>query len=215
MSKWGRKRIVVDVDTQRDFLLADGLYCVTNHRRVLMHIRRIMAWVRMNNIKVISTCRILSDKSDAGGKISYTSLGDSCTFYATDNTDLLRNILHYYQQIVFQKRCANPFNEPLLDRMLTDVRVTDFIIIGANFDNAFSLTVQGLLLRGKKVTIVTDAFGAYDNKKRETEFRKAEIRGAKLIETKDFAGTSHLKQIGACGCSLCKGFRRPTIHCLV
>ena len=50
-----RKQILIDIDTQKDFLLAGGKACIGNHRRVLAHIRRVMAWARYRNVPIIST----------------------------------------------------------------------------------------------------------------------------------------------------------------
>ncbi|MCK5174881.1 MAG: hypothetical protein KAR47_15915, partial [Planctomycetes bacterium] len=50
-----RKRMIVDVDTQRDFFLASGAKCIRNHRRVLVNIRRVMAWSRLKNVRMVST----------------------------------------------------------------------------------------------------------------------------------------------------------------
>ncbi len=53
-----RKRVIVDVDTQKDFFLADGSACVRNHRRILANIRRLMAWARLYDVHIISTAQI-------------------------------------------------------------------------------------------------------------------------------------------------------------
>lgn len=189
-----REYILVDIDTQSDFLLAEGSRCIRNHRRVIEKIRRMMAWARFNNIKVISTCRILPDKSDAGGKISYTLLNHRFSFPATDCTDLPRDLLHRYQQIIVQKRCINPFDERLIHRILSELQAEKFILIGANIENAISVTAQGFLQRGSRIIIVTDAFGSYNVKKRKLEFRKMKEKGAKFIETRNLAGNSSLRK---------------------
>ena len=52
-----RVRVLVDVDTQQDFFLANGAATVRNHRRVLANIRRIIAWARLKNLRMISTAQ--------------------------------------------------------------------------------------------------------------------------------------------------------------
>ena len=56
-----RRRVLIDINTQRDFLLAGGNACIRNHRRVLSHIRRMMAWARINNVPVISIAAVYPD----------------------------------------------------------------------------------------------------------------------------------------------------------
>jgi len=65
-----------------------------------------------------------------------------------------------------------------------------------------------LLQRGKKVIIIIDAVGTHNNKDAKLALRKMETKGAKLVETKKFAGTSHLKQVGVCHCESCQGLAR-------
>ena len=209
-----RKRIIVDVDTQKDFLLAGGTACVRNHRRVLQNIRRVMAWARMKNIRVISTQQIyeVSDHGPdfcIGGtsgqeKIPYTIRDRHISFAADGCTDLPRDILKKYDQIILHKRCPNPFNEPRADRVLGELQANEFIIIGATAEEAIKQTALGLLIRRKHVTILTDAVGSHDRAIAEIALRKAEAKGAKLAETKNLLGTSCLRLVGACDCDRCQ-----------
>ncbi len=210
-----RKRVIVDVDTQRDFLLADGKACVRNHRRVLQNIRRVMAWARLKNVRVISTEQIYDEHDEehqfciAGTegqqKIPYTIRQNHITYPADGCTDLPRDILKTYDQIILNKRCPNPFNEPRADRMLGELQVNEFIIIGATAEKAVKQTALGLLIRRKHVTILVDAVGAHDRAAAEIALRQAEAKGAKLAETKTLLGTSCLRLIGICDCDRCQG----------
>lgn len=215
---FGRRRILIDVDTQKDFFLADGALCVRNHRRVLSNIRRISAWARSNNICSISTAQVYpAEKSRASycidgtagqKKISYTLRWNRTGFPAGDGTDLPRDILRSHDQIIFHKRSIDPFEEPRLDRLLSEMRADEFIVIGAGTETAVKATVLGLLQRKKKVSIVVDAIGSYDNRRAEFALRQMKAKGAKLIEARALAGTSHLKLVGACRCHRCRGQMR-------
>ena len=118
-----RKQILVDIDTQKDFLLAGGKACIGNHRRVLAHIRRVMAWARFRNVPIISTAEIHAnhngdtpvdyciDGTDGQKKIRYTLFNNRISFTADGNTDLPRDILRRYKQVILHKRCTDPFIE--------------------------------------------------------------------------------------------------------
>ncbi len=215
-----RKQILVDIDTQKDFLLADGKACIRNHRRVLAHIRRVMAWARTRNIPIISTAEVYPDNNgestvdycidgtEGQKKIHYTLFNDRVTFVADGNTDLPRDMLRRYKQIILNKRCVDPFDEPRIDRLLSEVRASEFILVGTTLEGAVKMTALGLLQRGKKVTVVVDAVGSHSKKEAMLTIRKMETKGAKLIETKKLAGTSHLRQVGACNCESCRGLGR-------
>lgn len=213
-----RRQVLVDVNTQRDFFLADGVVCIRNHRRVLAHIRRLMAWARRRDIPIISTCEVYADGNGHNGephnycidgtdgqlKIPYTLLGNRVVFTADGSTDLPRDMLRRYQQVVLHKRCVDPFDEPRIDRVLSEVCVAEFIVMGATAEGAVKAAVLGLLQRGKRVSVVIDAVGYHDNREAKMAFRKMEAKGAKLIETRRLAGISHLRMVGACHCESCQ-----------
>ena len=217
-----RRQILLDIDTQKDFLLADGKACIRNHRRVLAHIRRVMAWARTQNIPIISTAEVYPDNNgestvnycidgtDGQKKIRYTLFKDRVTFVADGNTDLPRDMLRRYKQIILHKRCVDPFDEPRIDRLLSEVRATEFFLVGTTLEGAVKMTALGLLQRGKKVTVIVDAVGSHSKKEAMLTLRKMETKGAKLIETRKLAGTSHLRLVGTCGCGSCQGAGRNT-----
>ncbi|MCH8217218.1 MAG: cysteine hydrolase [Planctomycetes bacterium] len=209
-----RRQVLVDINTQRDVLLAAGGDCVRNHRRVLAHIRRMMAWARSNHIPVISTCELHAAKEGsplvngknglAHSKIGYTLLDNHISFSPDNNTDLPRDLLRRYRQVILPKRCPDPFDEPRIDRLLSEVHVGEFILMGTITEEAVSAMALGLLQRHKNVKIIVDAVGARDHNEAKMALRKMEAKGATLIESKKIAGTSHLRIVGACDCDSCQ-----------
>jgi len=211
-----RRHVLIDINTQRDFFLAGGNACIRNHRRVLGRIRRIMAWARRNNIPIISICEIQPNHNgenqigcciegtDGQKKLRYTLLSNRLSFVADDSTDLPTDLLQRYRQIIFHKRSPDPFDEPRIERLLSELRADDFILIGASTEGAVKATALGLLQRGKRVRVVVDASGLHNKKDAKLALRKMEAKGAKLIETKRLAGVSHLRQVGICNCDACR-----------
>ncbi len=211
-----RKWILVDINTQKDFFLAGGKVCIKNHGKILAHVRRVMAWAKHNNIRVISTCEVYPnhnnvretgyciDGTDGQKKIRYTLLNNRASFAADGSTDLPTDILRRYRQIVLHKRCSDPFNEPRIERLLSEVRADNFVLIGASAEGSVKATALGLLQRGKKVSVVVDAVGLLNKREAKLAFRKMKAKGAKLIETKKLAGVSHLRQAGICNCESCR-----------
>jgi len=213
-----RKTVLVDIDTQRDFFLPDGSACIRNHRRILARIRRVMAWARTRDIPVISTCEVHPNNGNGNGngygrcfdgtegqkKIRYTSISNCITFSADGSTDLPTDLLVRYRQIILHKRCEDPFDEPRIDRLLSEIRADEFILMGATAEGAVEATALGLLQRGKKVKVLVDAVGQHDNKEARLALRKMEAKGAKLIETRKLVGVSHLRLVGLCKCEQCR-----------
>lgn len=167
-----RKWVLIDVGTQKDFLLAQGKACVRNHRRVLANIRRVVAWARRGGIPVISTCEVYPnnngavsvdycvDGTEGQKKVRYTLIPCRTSFPADGDMNLPCDILRRFRQVILHNRCTDPFDEPKIERLLSEVTANDFVVIGANVEGAVEATTLGLLQRGKRVTVVVDAVGS-------------------------------------------------------
>jgi len=210
-----RKRILIDVDTQKDFFLADGKACVRNHRRVLANIRRVMAWSRRDQIRIISTVQCHNPNGHDGEfclsgtpgicKIPYTLRNRRVTFESGDTTDFPRNLLQQNDQLILYKRTIDPFDEPRAERILTEAKASEFVVIGGSVETSVLYTVLGLLTRGKSVTVLVDAVGAHEKAAAEIALRKMRAKGARLVESKSLFGNSSLRQVNACECDRCRG----------
>ncbi|UCF42498.1 MAG: isochorismatase family protein [Planctomycetota bacterium] len=220
LRKLQRRQILIDIDTQRDFLLGGGRASIRNHKGVLANVRRMMAWARHRGIRIISTCEVhrnnngysaydyCLDGTAGQQKIRYTILDKRASFGADSHGDLPFDLLWANRQIIFHKRCADPFDEPRIDRVLSEVEADEFILIGAAAEGAVKATALGLLRRGKRVSIVVDAVGSHNKRDAKLAFQMMEAMGARLTETKEVAGVSHLKGTRICDCASCKVCRR-------
>jgi len=211
-----RRRIMLDIDTQKDQFIADGNACVRNHRRVLMNIRRLNAWARKNHIKTISTEIIYPNSikdnhnfcktgTQGAKKLPYCLRSRYIRYESDGYSDLNKEIFRDYDQVIFEKRTINPFDEPRAERMLSELTVDEIIVYGATVEEAVFESVLGLIQRGKRVTLVSDAIGYRDKGAAESAIKRMEAKGAKIVETKDIAGISHLVKIGVCHCDRCQG----------
>jgi len=200
-----RCHLLIDVDTQKDFLLPTGRACVRNQAEVLANIRRVIAWARLGKVPVISTAEVYPnnngcsemsyclDGTEGQKKVPCTLLNDRVSFPADNKNALPADVLLAYRQIILHKRCIDPFDEPRIERLLSEVEADEFILIGAGTEDAVRATAMGLLHRGRKVRIIVDALGSHNSKEAKLALRKMEAKGAKLIMTKNVAGISHLK----------------------
>lgn len=209
-----QNQVLIDVDTQRDLFLAGGAASVYNHRRLLANIRRVMAAARHNLIPIISTAQVYPPASRNPGfclagtaglkKLRYT-IRENCVCYPTsDSMDLLPNLFYEYDQVVFCKRSQDPFQEPRLDRMLTELKVNELFLIGATAEGAVKATVVGLLARGKNVTVLTDVVGTRNRAAAARAFHIMEAKGATLTQVTDMIGCTALKTVHACQCKRCR-----------
>lgn len=211
-----RRRILIDVGTQRDLLTADGKACIRNHRRVLANIRRVMAWARKEHIRVISTVRVFENDgihhspyclagTEGACKIRYTHLARSLAYPSDGYTDFPRDLFERYDQVIQEVRSDDPFEEPRADRILSEVKATDFLVIGVPAEISVKFLVLGLLLRRRNVIVLADAVGSFEKHAAEIAFRQMQAKGARLIDSRSFVGATHLKKIGVCLCDRCQG----------
>jgi len=197
-------QVIVDIDTQRHFFAKNSFICVKDHRRVLGNILRLINWAQRSNIPRISTVQVIDhDHCPCPSciaarlgqrKVGFTIRGSHTSFDATDCTDIMPGILEQYEQLIFQKRCFDPFEEPRVDRTLTELKADEFILIGAAAEGAVKATAAGLLARGKNVTIISDATGAYDRNMGRLVLRVLSERGAKVIDTETFLESQRRQQ---------------------
>ena len=176
----------------------------------------MMAWARRKKITIISTCDVSPNNNGGSAitycaegtgwqkKIPYTLLNNRASFQVDSNTDLPMDILRRHRQVILHKRCTDPFEEPRIDRLLSELRANEFILIGASIEGAVKAMALGLLQRGRKVSVVIDAVGSQNKKEARLALRKMEAKGARLIETKKLAGISHLRRVGICRCEMCR-----------
>ncbi len=200
-----RCHLLIDIDTQKDFLLPTGRACVRNQAEVLANIRRVMAWARREKVPVISTAEVYPnnngcseidyclDGTEGLKKLPCTLLSDRVSFPADDKNALPADILLVYRQVILHKRCIDPFDEPRIERLLSEVQADEFVLIGAGTEDAVKATAIGLLHRGKKVKIIVDALGSHNSREARLALRKMQAKGAKLIMSKDVAEVSHLR----------------------
>ncbi len=194
--------LLIDIDTQRDFLLAGGDACVMNRRRISASIRNVMAWARRENIQIISINGINGNNSsgsndyyldgtDGQKKIRYTLLSNRVSFPADDRDFVPVDLFQTHRQVILHRRCIDPFDEPKIERLLSEIQADEFILIGVGAEDAVKATALGLLQRGKNVKIVVDALGSHNVREAKLALRKMKTKGAKLIATKSLAGILH------------------------
>ena len=187
------RRILVDIDTQRHFFLNDGPLCVRDCQCVRGNIRKVMAWAHARHMHTVSTVQVCDSNTlyanaySEGGfslkKINCTLCRRRASFNAVDYADVSGDVVDQYDQVILHKRCHDPFAEPRVDRILTDLEATEFILLGAPVQGAVQATALGLLTRGKNVTIVADAIGSLNVSAARTALRRMKAKGAKLLTT--------------------------------
>ena len=160
-----RRQVLIDVNTQRDFMLADGSACIRNHRRVLVHIRRMMAWARRRDVPIISTCEVYPDGNGHNGnpqycidgtigqaKIPYTLVPSRICFPADGRVPICRATCCGVTSRWFCTSGAWIRSTSLGSTgCSSEVCAAEFVLIGASAEGAVKAAALGLLQRDKRV----------------------------------------------------------------
>jgi nicotinamidase-related amidase len=184
-------RILLDVETQREFFEPGGEFFTQESARILRNIYRLFTWARLNRIPVISTVlrvppnRIgpLSDRphciedSDGEGKLARTVLRRRIDFGLRNTTDLPRDIFKRYQQVIFEKRVTDIFAHSRAERLITELTSGTFIICGAGVGHGIVEAAVGLRSRGFGVILASDAVLELPGEKTEMAYLRMEAKG--------------------------------------
>ena len=186
------RRILIDIDTQSHFFCRHSPVRIKNARSTLSNIQKVMEWARMNNIPTISTLQLNPSHFTHVNtpEIEHADLRkQACTICpnhlmlpAADSLDWSTSTWDHYDQVIIQKRSFDPFDEPRADRIFTEIAAEECILIGTPFEGAVKATAMGLLLRQKKVTMVTNAIGTLDLAAAEKMMDLMDAKGVRLVK---------------------------------
>jgi nicotinamidase-related amidase len=186
--------VAVDLNTQRDFCAGDGAFPVTNLLELIPALRRMVAWVKRNQVPTIASIEShreweLSDSgnpihcvdgSDGQEKLDFTLLANR-TYVRSDNTlSLPIDLFMQYQQVIFWKRADDLLTNPKADSMLTQLPVREYILFGVGVETSIKALALALRARGRRATVVVDAGGYWSRGTADLVFRQIVAKGARL-----------------------------------
>lgn len=88
------------------------------------------------------------------------------------------------EQVVIEKQTLDVFDNPAAEKLLAQLPAnSEFIVFGVVTEFCVRLAAKGLLDRGRRVAIVTDAIETLDAKESKNTLDDLVSRGAQLIST--------------------------------
>jgi nicotinamidase/pyrazinamidase len=182
---------LLDVDTQRDFILPSGACHLPGAERIIPKLRRLFDFARKNGVTVISSVEWRApDDPELGETPQHCVRGtdgakkiDDTLFprpMILENKPIDRNLLDIvkkHQQIIIQRQQLDPFSNPLAERLMR-VLPQHAIVFGVMTEGAVKLACLGLRRLGIKTAAVTDALRPMDARSGELaieEMRKAGV----------------------------------------
>lgn len=190
--------VLVDVDTQFDFLDPGGRLHVPGSLHIQPALERLFEFARRTGIPVLSTADAHSAQDpefeqfgrhcEVGTlgqhKLPFTVLPRSRVIQPDENLPAgAQALLREYQQLIFHKADINVFANPHLGALVDTLPVGEYIVFGVATDYCVTSAVNGLLARGARVALVVDAIRAIDETRGETIVGEFGDRGVRLTRT--------------------------------
>lgn len=192
------EQVLVDVDTQFDFLDPAGDLYVPGAMRIRPALERLFDFARRSRLPLVSTADEHTARDpefeqfgrhcEAGTlgqrKLFWTVLPRSRVIRAPDELPAgPAPLLREYQQLIFHKSAIDVFTNPHLGRLVDTLHAGEYIVFGVATDHCVASMVEGLLARGARVSIVADAVAALDEQQGEAILQGFADRGVQLTRT--------------------------------
>ena len=194
-----KKVIFWKVDAQEDFMTPGGKLYVPGAEKLLHNIRRLTDAARQGRVLLVSHgCIHTKDdpefgqfpphciRETPGAKLVPEALTDKHVTIPNEPTAKLPADLEQFQQIVLEKQTLDIFEshhaEALLERLPRDA---EFIVFGVVTEYCVRLAAKGLLERGRRVAVVSDAIETLNKEEARRTMKELAALGATTITTNE------------------------------
>ena len=199
-----RKMIFWEVDVQNDFVRPEGRLRVPGAEEIIPNIDRLVEACRNGRVFLISSADAHNaDDSEFSQWPPHCLKGTSGTELIPEAQAPSRLVVpnqlgiplpenvNSYQQIVLEKNTLDVFDNPNTDALLSHPDLAsltsdpnlEFIVFGVATEYCVRVEVEGLLRRGRRVTIVSDAIKALDPAQGMRVLEDLRLRGARVTTT--------------------------------
>lgn len=198
-----RKTILWDVDTQADFILPGGKLYVPGAEKLLPNLALLAAAARAGRVFMVSSgdAHTPDDpelrtwpphcmRGTPGAAIVPETLTEKYFVVPNRAAAPLPAALGGLQQAILEKQTLNVFDNPNTDAVIARLaEVTDrdaeFIVFGVVTEYCVNFAARGLLERGRRVAIVTDAIETLKPEDGRRTLDELTALGAHLTTTRE------------------------------
>jgi nicotinamidase/pyrazinamidase len=208
-----RNLIFWEVDTQADFMLPGGKLYVPGAEKIIPNLKRLVDAARQGRVFVVSSADAHTPddpefrqwpphcvSGTPGAQILPEALADRVCLIPNQASALLPADLAEFQQAVLEKQTLDVFDNPnterVLQRLCSWLRPDPlFAMFGVVTECCVLCAARGLLGRGCRVALITDAVQALDPEAGRRTLAELASKGARLLTTDE--ALALLDQVGS------------------
>jgi nicotinamidase/pyrazinamidase len=196
-----RSVIFWDVDTQADFMLPGGKLYVPGAEKLIPNLNRLTDAARQGRVLILGDrdAHAPDDPEFArfpphcvqgtpGAKLIPETLADRVCIIPNQADAAVPEDLSIYQQVILEKQTLDVFDNPHTDTVLKRAgKFTDadaeFYVFGVVTEYCVRLIAKGLLERGRRVALVSDAVETLKPEDGRKTIEELTALGARLVTT--------------------------------
>ena len=196
-----RDIIFWDVDTQADFMLPGGRLYVPGAEKLLANLNRLTDAARRNRVFLVSdACLHTPDdpefqrfpphcvRGTPGAAIIPETLAENYFMIPNRAAAEMPADLSKVQQVILEKQTLNVFDNPNTEKVIERLQAftdpaAEFAVFGVVTEFCVRLAAKGLLERGRRVALVSDAIEALDPAAGRKTLDELKALGARMITT--------------------------------
>lgn len=199
-----REVVLWDVDTQRDFMLPGGALYVPGAEKRIPNLKRLVDLAREGKAFLVSTTDAHTPNdpefrdwpphcvqgTPGQGKIPETLTDDLLTVPSEPGFALPAD-WRTHRQLVIEKQTLDDFDNPHTARILERLDgESEHFVFGVVTEYCVRLSVMGMLKRGYRVAVVTDAIETLKEEDGRRTLEEFVAHGARLVSTEDVVASA-------------------------
>jgi nicotinamidase/pyrazinamidase len=196
-----RHIIFWDVDTQADFMLPGGKLYVRGAEKLLANLNRLTEAARKNRVFLVSDACIHGPNDEefqrfpphcvrgtAGAAIVPETLAGKFFMIPNRANTKVPADLSKVQQVILEKQTLDVFDNPNTEKVIERLKSftdpsAEFVVFGVATEYCVRFAAKGLLSRGRRVALVTDAIEAIEPAAGRQAMGELASMGARMVTT--------------------------------
>ena len=201
------KTVLWEVDAQADFMLSGGRLYVPGAEKIIPNLNRLVEAARQSRVFLISSADAHNPddpelrewpphclKGTPGAELLPKARVSRRLVIPNHEGFAPSEDFSAYQQVTLEKNTLDVFDNPNTDALLARLNPTgspafdldpEFIVFGVATEYCVRCAADGLLRRGRRVALVTNAIQSLDPNKGREILDELQSRGARLITTEE------------------------------